>query len=141
MALGQVFPRVLRFPLSGLFHRCSITCRNEKTDHLSLHLHHKVTQQALRLRCVCSFCLKKLQVGRSGVRIPAGTRYFIFPKIVQTSSEVLPPSLPFSEFHLVPGCTSTPPTYLNCLERGKFLSLWNPKIYCTDCTGPCSETN
>jgi hypothetical protein len=29
-ALGQVFPRLLRFPLSVLFHRYSITWKNEK---------------------------------------------------------------------------------------------------------------
>jgi hypothetical protein len=33
------------FPLLILFHRCSITWKNEKkTDHLSLHLHHRVAQ-------------------------------------------------------------------------------------------------
>jgi hypothetical protein len=30
VALGQVFPLVLRFSLSISFHRCSITCKNEK---------------------------------------------------------------------------------------------------------------
>jgi hypothetical protein len=43
VALGQVFPRVLR---------CSITRKNEETD----HLHHRVAQEASRLRCVRSIC-------------------------------------------------------------------------------------
>jgi hypothetical protein len=40
VALGLVFPRVLRFSLSVSFHRCSITRKNEKTN----HLHHRVAQ-------------------------------------------------------------------------------------------------
>jgi hypothetical protein len=28
----------------------------KKADHFSLHLHHRVAQEALRLRCVRSFC-------------------------------------------------------------------------------------
>jgi hypothetical protein len=45
VALGQVFPpQFFGSPLSISFHRCSITWKNEKTDHLSLHLHHKVVQ-------------------------------------------------------------------------------------------------
>jgi hypothetical protein len=49
LALGQVFPRVLQFPLSISFHRCCIT-RKKKTN----HLHHRVAQYASRLRCVRS---------------------------------------------------------------------------------------
>ena len=37
-------PEYFGFPLSVSFHRCSITCKNEKTDHLSVHLHHMVAQ-------------------------------------------------------------------------------------------------
>ena len=47
---------VTSFPLSISFHWCSITLKNENTNHLSLHLHHRVAQEASRLRCVSSFC-------------------------------------------------------------------------------------
>jgi hypothetical protein len=36
VALGQVFPEFFSFPPSISFHRCSITWKNEKFDHLSL---------------------------------------------------------------------------------------------------------
>jgi hypothetical protein len=46
--LGQVFsPSTSVFPLIGQI---------KKTDHLSLHLHHRVAQYALGLRCVRSIC-------------------------------------------------------------------------------------
>jgi isocitrate lyase len=42
MALEQDFPpEYFGFSLSPSFHWCSITWGNEKTVHLSLHLHHK----------------------------------------------------------------------------------------------------
>jgi hypothetical protein len=44
VALGQVFPEYFGFPLSISFHPCPITWKNGKTDHLSLHLHHRVAQ-------------------------------------------------------------------------------------------------
>jgi hypothetical protein len=37
-------PEYFSFPLSISFHRCFITWKNEKINHLSLHLHHKVAQ-------------------------------------------------------------------------------------------------
>jgi hypothetical protein len=37
-------PEYFGFPLSISFRRCSITRNNEKTDHLSLLLHHRVAQ-------------------------------------------------------------------------------------------------
>ena len=40
MALGQVFYEYFGFPVSVLFHRCSITRKNEKTT----HLHRRVAQ-------------------------------------------------------------------------------------------------
>jgi hypothetical protein len=46
------FPEYFRFPLSSSFHRCSITSKNEK----NFNLHHRVAQEALRLRCVRSIC-------------------------------------------------------------------------------------
>jgi hypothetical protein len=50
VALGQVFPCQFDstvVPLLG---------KMKETDHLSLHLHHRVAQYALRLRCFRSFC-------------------------------------------------------------------------------------
>jgi hypothetical protein len=45
VALGQVFPpEYFGFPLSISLHPCSITRKNEKTDHLSLHLQQRVAQ-------------------------------------------------------------------------------------------------
>jgi hypothetical protein len=41
----RFFPEYFGFPLSISFHRCSVTWKNlKKTDHLSLHLHHRVAQ-------------------------------------------------------------------------------------------------
>jgi hypothetical protein len=50
VALGQVFP--------CQFHSTSapLLGKMKKTDHLSLHLHHRVAQEALRLRFIRSFC-------------------------------------------------------------------------------------
>jgi hypothetical protein len=41
VTMEQVFPRVLRFSSVSLFHRCSITRKNEKKTN---HLHHTVAQ-------------------------------------------------------------------------------------------------
>jgi hypothetical protein len=49
---GRFFPEYFGFPLPLLFHCCSITWKNEKTN----HLHHRVAQEALRLWCVRSIC-------------------------------------------------------------------------------------
>jgi hypothetical protein len=44
-ALGQVSPRVLRFSPVNFIPSVPITRKNKKkTDHLSLHLHHRVAQ-------------------------------------------------------------------------------------------------
>jgi hypothetical protein len=51
----RFLPEYFGFPLSISFHRCSITLKNEKKN-IIFHLHHKVAQEALRLRCVRSFC-------------------------------------------------------------------------------------
>jgi hypothetical protein len=40
----RFLPEYFGSPLSISFHRCSITRKNEETDHLSLHLHHRVAQ-------------------------------------------------------------------------------------------------
>jgi hypothetical protein len=53
---GSVHVGFVVFPLSILFHRCSITWKNEKTYHLSSHIQYRVAQKGLRLRCVGSFC-------------------------------------------------------------------------------------
>jgi hypothetical protein len=45
-------PEYFGFPPSISFHWCSITQNNEKTN----HLHHRVAQSALRLRCTRSIC-------------------------------------------------------------------------------------
>ena len=44
VALGQVFHEYFGFPLSVSLHRCSITWKNEKSAHVSLHRHHRVAQ-------------------------------------------------------------------------------------------------
>jgi hypothetical protein len=41
---NRFFPEYVGVPLSISFHQCSITCKNERTNHLSLHLHHRVAQ-------------------------------------------------------------------------------------------------
>ena len=48
----RFFPENFTFPLSVLFHRCSITRINETIN----HLYHRVAQWASRLRYVCSIC-------------------------------------------------------------------------------------
>jgi hypothetical protein len=55
VALGQIFPDYFGFPLSISFHRWCITWKNEKKN-IIFHLHHRVAQEALRLRCVSSIC-------------------------------------------------------------------------------------
>jgi hypothetical protein len=60
LELRQVFPRVLGFPLSVSFHRCSITRKNEKTN----HLHYRVAHQASRLLCVRSICCGHFTVNK-----------------------------------------------------------------------------
>jgi hypothetical protein len=56
VALGQVFLRVVGFPLSISFHWCSITCKTLLKKSAHLHLHHRVAEKALRLWCVRSIC-------------------------------------------------------------------------------------
>jgi recombinational DNA repair protein (RecF pathway) len=48
------------FALSISFHRCSITRQNEKTDHLSLHLHHKCCTISLKAAVTSSPQKKQL---------------------------------------------------------------------------------
>jgi hypothetical protein len=63
VALGQGFPpEFFGFPLSISFHRCSITRKNEKKTN---HVHHRVAQDASRLRCVRSFCCGALHKTKS----------------------------------------------------------------------------
>jgi hypothetical protein len=49
------FPEYFGFPLSVSFQRCSITSKTTKNN-LHLHLHHRVAQEASRLRYVRSVC-------------------------------------------------------------------------------------
>jgi hypothetical protein len=44
VALGQVFPRVFVFPLSGSFHSFSITRKKAKTNRFHLRPHRRVAQ-------------------------------------------------------------------------------------------------
>jgi hypothetical protein len=44
VALGQVFPRVLRISPVISFHRCSITRKRTKNNNHHHHLHHRVAQ-------------------------------------------------------------------------------------------------
>jgi hypothetical protein len=44
VALGQDVLEYFGFSLSVSFHQCSITRKNEKTNHLSHHLYHRVAQ-------------------------------------------------------------------------------------------------
>jgi hypothetical protein len=61
VALGQVFPpEFFGFPLSISFHRCSIT-RKRTTNNHHLHRHHRVAQEASRMRGVRSVCCGALQ--------------------------------------------------------------------------------
>ena len=52
VALRQVFPPVLRFSPVSFIPPVRHYTENEKTN----HLHHRVAQEALRLRCVRSIC-------------------------------------------------------------------------------------
>jgi hypothetical protein len=45
LALGQVFLRVLRFPLSISFHRCSIKMQKQNELH---QIHYRVAQEAFK---------------------------------------------------------------------------------------------
>jgi hypothetical protein len=47
----RFFPKYFGISLSISFHRCSI-----KEKRRNYHLHHRVSQEASRLRCVRSFC-------------------------------------------------------------------------------------
>jgi hypothetical protein len=51
VALGQVFLRVVGFPLSISFHWCSINCKNWLKKLLILIIFIGVAQKALRLWC------------------------------------------------------------------------------------------
>jgi hypothetical protein len=51
----RFFLEYFGFLLSISFHRYSITCKNKKKL-IIFHLHHRVAQEALRLRCVRSIC-------------------------------------------------------------------------------------
>jgi hypothetical protein len=56
VALGRVFPPSTSvFPCQFHFHFCSITRKRTKNNH-HRHLHHRVAQEASRLRCVRSVC-------------------------------------------------------------------------------------
>jgi hypothetical protein len=57
VALGQVFPPSTSV-FSCQFHSTGapLLGKMKETDHLSLHLHHRVAQQASRLRCVRTVC-------------------------------------------------------------------------------------
>jgi hypothetical protein len=53
----RFFPEYFGFPLSVSFHRCSITRKRTKNNnHHRRHLHHRVAQEASRLRCVRNVC-------------------------------------------------------------------------------------
>jgi hypothetical protein len=56
VALGQVFTEYFGFPLSISFHRFSITRKRTNNNNHHRHLHHRVAQEASRLRCVRSVC-------------------------------------------------------------------------------------
>jgi hypothetical protein len=51
----RFFSEYFGFPLSISFHRCSITRKRTKNNN-HRHLHHRVAQEASRLRCVRSVC-------------------------------------------------------------------------------------
>jgi hypothetical protein len=53
VAVGQVSHRLLRFSLSVSFHRRSIAWKRTESN---LHIHRRVAQEALRLRCARSVC-------------------------------------------------------------------------------------
>jgi hypothetical protein len=55
----RLFSEYFGFPLSVSFHRCSITrkrTKNNNNNHHHHHLHHRVAQEASRLRCARSVC-------------------------------------------------------------------------------------
>jgi hypothetical protein len=52
----RFFPEFFGFPLSISFHRCSVTRKRTENNHHHRHLHHRVAQEAPRLRCVRSVC-------------------------------------------------------------------------------------
>jgi hypothetical protein len=52
----RFFPEYFGFPCQFRFTGAQLLGKIKKTDYLSLHLHHRVAQEALRLRCVRSFC-------------------------------------------------------------------------------------
>jgi hypothetical protein len=56
VALGQVFSRVLRFSPVSIIPPVLHYLEKLKTKLIIFHLHHRVAQEAVRLRCVCSFC-------------------------------------------------------------------------------------
>jgi hypothetical protein len=62
----MVLPEYFGFPLSISFYRCSITRKRTKNNH-HRHLHHRVAQEASRLRCdhsVCCGALRQLKKNR-----------------------------------------------------------------------------
>jgi hypothetical protein len=52
----RFFSEYFGFPLSISFHRCSTTRKRTKNNNHHRHLHHRVAQEASRLRCVRSVC-------------------------------------------------------------------------------------
>ena len=59
VVLGQVFPRVLRFsPVNFIPPLLHYTEKQKKNTN---HLHHRVAQEASKLRCVRSFCCGALK--------------------------------------------------------------------------------
>jgi hypothetical protein len=66
-------PEYFGFPLSISFHRCSITRERTKNNHH--HLHHRVVQEAFKLRCARSVCcgvLLQLDVWSIGIIMVTG---------------------------------------------------------------------
>jgi hypothetical protein len=62
VALGQVFSlSTLVFPCQLHSNGAPLLGKMKKADHFSLHLHHRVAEEALRLRCVRSFCCGALK--------------------------------------------------------------------------------
>jgi hypothetical protein len=72
----RFFPDFFGFPLSISFHRCSITRKRTKNNN-NLRLHHRVAQEASRLRCVRSVCcgaLHQLKKKREHASVESGFR-------------------------------------------------------------------
>jgi hypothetical protein len=65
LALGQVFLRVVGFPLSISFHWCSINCKTWLKKLLIFIT--GVAQEALRLQCVRSICCGALHHAKKKV--------------------------------------------------------------------------